>query len=75
MVLGAVALVIAIGATVTAGRHRYFLTGRTQAGVALLLAVATVVVGSLALAGALPWLETGTNHVEQLRDVLPSWLT
>ena len=67
-------LVAASGVAVTGDRYPY-VTGRIEALVGLLLSVAAVVVGALALAGVLPALDTGTNQVERLHDWLPGWLT
>lgn len=73
--VGVLALLLALVALAATARRHRFLAGRTEATVALLLALGAVVIGGLALAGSLSWLDTGTNYVQELRDQLPSWLT
>lgn len=69
-----VALLAALGGISVTGRHYAFLAGRTEALVGLLLAVAAIVIGVMAITGSLAVLDTETNQVEQLREWLPSWL-
>jgi hypothetical protein len=75
VVLGVIALLVAVGGITSTGNHYPYLAGRTQTIVGLLLAVAAIVIGILAVAGALPAVDTDTNLVERLHERLPSWLT
>jgi len=75
IVIGAVAALAAVGGLSATGRHYAFLAGRFMAALGLVLGVAAVVVGILAVGGVLPSLDADTNQVEQLRDLLPTWLT
>lgn len=73
--VGAVAVLLGLaGLSATRRRYRH-LAGRTQALVGLLLGLGAVLVGWSAMAGGLPWLDTGTDQVARLRDWLPGWLT
>jgi hypothetical protein len=73
--VGVLALVLGLAGLAATG-HRYrYLAGRGEATVAVLLSLGAIVVGILAVAGELSWLDTGTDQVARLRDELPSWLT
>jgi hypothetical protein len=74
VIVGVVALALAIGGLSATGRRYSFLAGRTQAVIGLLLATAAITVGILAMAGVLPELGPDTNQVERLGDLLPGWL-
>lgn len=71
--IGVIALLFAIGGLTTTGR-RHFVAGRGEAIFGILLAAVAIVVGVLAISGVIPEVGTDTNQVEQLRDMLPSWL-
>lgn len=73
--IGALALLAALGGLSATGRHYAFLSGRTEAIVGLLLAVAAIAVGVLGATGTVPGMDTDTNQVERLRELLPTWLT
>ncbi len=75
VVLGALALFAAVSGFTASGRHYSYLAGRSIALIGLLLGVGAIVVGVLAVTGALPALGTDTNQVERLHELLPSWLT
>jgi hypothetical protein len=66
--VSAVALILSL-AGVFATRKRH-VAGKTGALIGALLALAAVVIGVLALAGQLWWLDTGTQTVSELR----TWL-
>lgn len=71
--VGVVALLVALaGVPATALPRR---VGRTEVLIALVLALGAIVVGGLAAAGALPWLDPDTNQVARLADWLPGWLS
>lgn len=74
VIIGVLAVLFAIGGLSATGRRYSFLAGRSEAIVGLLLATGAIVVGALAIGGVLAGLGTDTNQVEQLRDLLPSWL-
>jgi len=62
------ALAFAIGGiSATSRRH---IAGRGEAVLGLLLALCAIVVGGLALTGALTWLTTETDTVNRLREWL-----
>lgn len=73
--VGALALLTALGGLSATGRHYAFLSGRLVAVIGLLLGAGAMVFGILAITGVLPALDTDTNQVERLREVLPTWLT
>lgn len=68
-----VALLVGLAGLARTGQYR--VSGRTEALVAVLVALAAIAVGWLAAAGALSWLDTGTDYVQRLRDWLPGWLS
>jgi hypothetical protein len=73
--IGIVALLVGLaGLAATGSRYRY-LAGRMEATLAILISIAAIVIGGLALAGNLSWLDTSTDYVARLRDELPTWLT
>lgn len=62
------ALILSLsGISATSKRH---VAGRTEAVFGMLLALAAIVVGVLALTGSLSWLGTDTNTVESVRHWL-----
>ncbi|MDG4767571.1 thrombospondin [Solwaraspora sp. WMMD406] len=68
--LGVIALALGLGGiSATARRH---VAGRTEALIGIVLALGTMIVGSLAMTGALTWLTTETDTVNQLREWLDS---
>jgi hypothetical protein len=69
--VGVVALLFTIGGFSAASRPH--VTGRMAATVGLLVALAAVIIGVLALTGTLSWLDTGTDQVARLREWLDSW--
>lgn len=73
--IGVVAVLLGLGGLAASGRRFRYVSGRTQATLALLIAIGAIVIGSLALAGNLSWLDPDTNQVARLREALPSWLT
>jgi hypothetical protein len=73
--IGIVALLFAIGGLSATGRRYRFISGRGEAVAGVLLASAAIVIGVLAITGALSGLDTDTNQVERLADWLPSWLS
>ncbi|HEY8472104.1 MAG TPA: hypothetical protein VIL37_05645 [Natronosporangium sp.] len=73
--IGIVAVLLGLAGLAATGRKYRFMSGRGQAMLALLIAIAAIVIGSLALAGNLSWLDPDTSQVDRLRDALPSWLT
>ena len=72
--IGVIALLFAIGGLSATSSRRTFVAGRGEAVFGILLATVAVVVGVLAIADVLPGFGTDTNQVEQLQDMLPSWL-
>lgn len=74
IVVGAVALLVALAGLPATGRHRRR-SGRTEVVVALVIAAGAIVVGALAAAGQLSWLDPDTSQVARLHDWLPSWLS
>jgi hypothetical protein len=73
--IGIVAALLGLGGLAASGRRFRYVSGRTEATLALLIAIGAIVIGSLALAGNLSWLDTDTDQVARLRDALPGWLT
>lgn len=73
--VGGLAVLVAVAGLAATARRSSARVGRTEAMVALLLGLAAVVVGSLAAAGALSWLDPDTDQLARLRDWLPGWLT
>ncbi|WP_213452486.1 hypothetical protein [Rhizomonospora bruguierae] len=68
LAVGVVALLLSLaGMSATRRRH---VAGKADALLGLLLSLAAIVVGILALAGALPWLGTGADTVTRVRDWL-----
>ncbi|MFY1633837.1 thrombospondin [Solwaraspora sp. WMMB335] len=68
--LGVLALALGIGGvSATSRRH---VAGRTEALIGIVLALGTMIVGSLAMTGALSWLTTETDMVTQVREWLDS---
>lgn len=68
--LGVLALLLSIGGfSATARRH---VAGRSLALLGLILGLGAVVVGILALAGALSWLSTDSNTVDRIGEWLSS---
>jgi hypothetical protein len=66
--LAVLALILSLsGISATGKRH---VAGRTDAVLGMLLALAAIVVGVLALTGSLSWLGTDTNTVESVRNWL-----
>jgi hypothetical protein len=66
--LGVVAMLFGIGGiSATSRRH---VAGRIDALLAVIISLGAIVVGVLAMSGAVPWLHTDTNQVTHLR----SWL-
>lgn len=72
--VGVLALVLGFAGLAATGHHYRYLAGRAEATIALLLALAAIVVGALAAAGTLAWLDTDTDQVARLRELLPDWL-
>jgi hypothetical protein len=72
--VGVAALLISIGGVTATGNHYPYLAGRLEALIGVILAAAAILVGILAVVGALPALDTDANLVEQLHEQLPSWL-
>lgn len=72
--VGAVALLVALAGLPATGRYRRR-SGRTEVVIALVLAAAAIVIGALAAAGQLSWLDPDTDQVARLRDWLPGWLS
>jgi hypothetical protein len=66
--LGVLAALLAVGG-IAATRRRH-VAGKSDALIGLVLGLGAVVVGIMALTGALPWLGTDTDSVSQLRDWL-----
>jgi hypothetical protein len=73
--IGVLGLLVGLAALAATVRRHRFLAGRTEATVAVLLSLAAIVIGGLAVAGSLSWLDTDADHVQQLRDWLPGWLS
>jgi hypothetical protein len=76
VVVGFLATVLAVGAIASTTRRG--VGGRPDAIIALLLGLAAVVIGVLAVLGNLPWFDPATNQVTRLHDWLDvhvSWLT
>ncbi|MFV2020460.1 hypothetical protein [Micromonospora sp. LOL_023] len=68
--IGVVALAFGLGGiSATARRH---IAGRTEALIGIVLALGTMLVGSLALTGSLSWLTTEMDTVSQVRQWLDS---
>jgi hypothetical protein len=68
--IGVVALAFGLGGiSATARRH---IAGRTEALMGIVLALGTMLVGSLALTGSLTWLTTEMDTVSQVRQWLDS---
>lgn len=68
--IGVVALAFGLGGiSATARRH---IAGRTEALMGIVLALGTMLVGSLALTGSLSWLTTEMDTVSQVRQWLDS---
>ncbi|MDG4769336.1 hypothetical protein [Solwaraspora sp. WMMD792] len=68
--IGVIALATGLGGiSATARRH---IAGRTEALMGIVLALGTMIIGSLALTGALSWLTTETDMVQQVRQWLDS---
>ncbi|MFV2125687.1 hypothetical protein ACFHWS_14265 [Micromonospora sp. LOL_013] len=68
--IGVIALATGLGGiSATARRH---IAGRTEALTGIVVALGTMIVGSLALTGALSWLTTETDMVQQVRQWLDS---
>lgn len=74
VVIGVLALLVSVGGVTATGNHHPYLAGRIEALIGVVLAAAAVIVGILAVIGALPALDTDTNLVERLYEQLPSWL-
>ena len=76
VLIGALAVLAAIIGT--ARTSRSFVTGRGNAVVGLLLGLAAVAVGVLAMTGRMSWVDPATDNVARLHDWLgahASWLT
>lgn len=73
--IGIIALVLSLAGLAATGHHYRYLAGRSEATIALLLSLAAIVVGVLAVVGVLSWLDTGTDQVARLQEWLPSWLS
>lgn len=72
VVVGLIGVLAAVGGvSATARRH---IAGRSEALLGLLLSMAAVVVGLLAITGAISWPDTGTNEVGRLADWVASAL-
>jgi drug/metabolite transporter (DMT)-like permease len=74
--LGLLAALIALGGF-AAARQRH-VAGTGIAALALLLGLAALAIGALAVTGALPWPDTATNNVTRLQEWLDShapWVT
>lgn len=70
--IGLIGVLAAVGGvSATARRH---IAGRSEALLGLLLSMAAVVVGLLAISGAISWPDTGTNEVGRLADWIGSAL-
>ena len=75
MVLGIAAAFIAVGGLSAAGNR--FVAGKADAGLGLLLGLASVVVGVLVLTHTLSWLTTDSDTIGRVRDYLQahvSWM-
>ena len=66
--LGVVAALLGVGGVAATGRRH--VAGRSEALFAVLLGLAAVVFGILALSDSLSWLSSNTNEVSRLRDWL-----
>jgi hypothetical protein len=66
--LGIAGLLLSIGGLSATGKRH--VAGKSDALLGMALNVGAMVVGALALTGALPWLTTETDKVEQLRQWL-----
>ncbi len=66
--LAVLALILSLGGISATGRRH--VAGKTDALIGMVLALGAIVVGVLALTGSLPWLGTGTQPVNQLREWL-----
>ncbi len=66
--LGLLATFAAIGGI--AATSRQHVAGKGDAMLGMVLGLASIVVGSLAMTGALPWLDSGTDQVGRLHDWL-----
>jgi hypothetical protein len=66
--LGGLAILLALGGV--SATSRFHVAGRSDAMLGLLLGLGAVVVGVLAVTGALPWLSPDTDRVGWLRDWL-----
>jgi hypothetical protein len=70
--LGVVAMLFGIGGiSATSRRH---VAGRIDALLAVVISLGAIVVGVLAMSGAVPWLHTDTNQVTHLRTWLDTQL-
>jgi hypothetical protein len=70
--LGVVAMLFGIGGiSATSRRH---VAGRIDALLAVIISLGAIVVGVLAMSGAVPWLHTDTNQVTHLRTWLDTQL-
>jgi hypothetical protein len=73
--IGLLAAFAAIGGFAATGRRH--VSGRRDALLGMLLGLAAIVVGVLALTGSIPWLDPGTDQVMRIRDWLDAqapWL-
>ena len=66
--LGLLATFAAIGGIAATSRHH--VAGKGDAVLGMILGLASIVVGSLAMTGSLPWLDPGTDQVLRLHDWL-----
>jgi uncharacterized membrane protein YphA (DoxX/SURF4 family) len=73
--VGILALLFGLAALTATGRRYRYLAGRIEATTALVLGMVAVVIGGLAAAGSLSWLDPDTNYVQRLADWLPGWLS
>jgi hypothetical protein len=74
--LGLLAAFLAVGG-IAAARHHH-VTGIGNAGLGLLLGLAALAIGALAVTGALTWFDVSTNYVTRLHewlDIYASWAT
>jgi hypothetical protein len=68
LALGVVGLLLSLGGLSATGRRH--VAGKSDAVLGVVLSVGAMIVGALALTGALSWLTTETDKVEQLRQWL-----
>lgn len=70
--LGLLGLLLSAGGMAATGRQH--VTGRFDATLGVMLSLAAVIVGLLALSGSITWLNTETNQVGRLADWLSTQL-